>query len=181
MSSRVWFYYANGKQVGPMPETELRDAIKAKIISLEDHVYREGFADWKQLKAVSELKEMQETASLTPVSKEERRNAASPRAGITELVVAHNDRHMAQGRLKNISISGLFLETADKNFQVNDEIKLTLKEGKGLGKPLNLRGVIVRQQREGGTVQGYGLELRGLDERVITTIEDYVKRNKQAS
>lgn len=181
-SNRIWFYYAKEKQVGPISESELRGVIASSELSDLDYIYREGFADWKHLKDVPEFKKANVTVAKPPPALPERRVNSPMRAPINEQVVAHNDVHVASGHIKNISATGVFLETADNVFSLNDEVKLTLKEGKGLGKPMHLKGVVVRHTTEGkGGVKGYGLELRGLDESARTRIAEYIKRNEKVS
>ena len=181
-NDRIWFYYARDTQVGPLKEHELKAAIADGSLTEKDYVYREGFSDWKSLKDVSELKatpvssEPAARAPIKPPTAVRDKRSAGKRVAIQELVVAHNDTHVATGLISNISVSGVFFETADSVFSLNDEVKLTLKEGKGLGKPMHLRGVVVRQSREG--LPGYGLELRGLDEASRTRIQEYIKRHQ---
>jgi hypothetical protein len=178
VNERIWFYYAKEEQVGPMTEIELRSAILDGTIRDSDFVYREGFPDWRSLSEVSELRQPPKSHLVSiPVSEAPTAGRRAPRAMIHELVVAHNDSHVATGLIRNISISGLYFETEDAVFQMNDEIKLTLKEGKGLGKPMHLRAKVVRQARENGLHVGYGLELSGLDETSRARIVEYVKRH----
>lgn len=178
VNERIWFYYAKEEQVGPMTEVELRSAILDGTIRDSDFVYREGFPDWRALGEVSELRQPPKSHLVSvPVSDAATAGRRAPRAMIHELVVAHNDSNVATGHIKNISISGLYFETEDAVFQVNDEIKLTLKEGKGLGKPMHLRAKVVRQARENGLHVGYGLEMLGLDETSRVRIVEYVKRH----
>ena len=186
--SRVWFYYANKRQVGPLPLPDIRAAVRAGLLGPDDFVYREGFHDWKKLREVTELSETSagtEQAGLGSATQPKPRASkaaadrrTTDRAAIDELVVAHNDRHIVSGTLTDISISGVFFETTNPCFALNDEIKLTLKEGKGLGKPLNLRGTIVRQTSERSLITGYGIELMNLDVRTRQYIRNYVKQNR---
>lgn len=179
LNERIWFYYAREEQVGPMTEAELRVAISEGNIQDADYVYREGFPDWRPLGEVTELKAPAKSHLISvPVGEQAGQGRRAPRATIHELVVAHNDTNVATGHIKNISISGIYFETEDAVFKVNDEVKLTLKEGKGLGKPMHLKATVVRQVREKGLHVGYGLELRGLDENSRSRIVDYVKRHQ---
>ncbi|NBO37491.1 DUF4339 domain-containing protein [bacterium] len=179
LNERIWFYYANEQQVGPMTENELRSAISSGTLKGTDFVYREGFTDWRPLAEVNELSQPAKSHLVSvPISDHSNQGRRAPRAAIQELVVAHNDQNVATGHIRNISISGLYFETGDAVFKINDEVKLTLKEGKGLGKPMHLRAVVVRQARENGLHVGYGLELRGLDETSRARIVDYVKRHQ---
>jgi uncharacterized protein YchJ len=177
LNERIWFYYAKEEQVGPMTEAELRSAIAEGALKDVDFVYREGFPDWRPLGEVSELKAPSKS-HLVSVQIADTQGRRAPRASIHELVVAHNDTSVATGHLKNISISGIYFETEDAVFKLNDEVKLTLKEGKGLGRPMHLKAIVVRQVREKGLHVGYGLELRGLDETSRARIVDYVKRHQ---
>lgn len=178
-NERIWFYYAREKQVGPLKETELLAAIAEGLIGEQDYVYREGFPDWKALRDVPELQARKSSAasSASPQgSPDSKRNGA--RVPIHELVVAHNDAHVATGHISNISVSGVYFETSSDVFSLNDEVKITLKEGRGLGKPMHLQGVVVRQSKDKGITAGYGLELRGLDEAARGRILDYIKRHQ---
>jgi hypothetical protein len=179
LKERIWFYYARETQLGPMTESELREAIVSGSLNPTDFVYREGFADWRRLSEVSELNS--DTTPLLvaiPKQQESQIKRRAPRSTIHELVVAHNGCNVATGHIKNISIYGVYFETEDAVFQVNDEVKLTLKEGQGLGKPMHLKAIVVRQVREQGLHVGYGLELRTLDESSRSRIIDYVKRHQ---
>jgi hypothetical protein len=94
------------------------------------------------------------------------------------MVVAHNDRKLASGALTDISVSGVLFETSSPCFSINDEVKLTLKEGRGLGKPLNLRGTIVRQTKTKNQRIGYGIELMNLDVQTRAFILGYINKSK---
>jgi hypothetical protein len=179
IQARIWFYYADEEQVGPIHLHELKQAIEDGIIGPQDYVYREGFQDWKLLSEVTELSHLQPTPE--PPAHPRNRSGeqrSSKRVPIRELVIAHNDSRIASGSLTDISVSGVFFKTQENCFSINDEVKITLKEGKGLGKPMHIRGTVVRQAKESGVCVGYGLELKNLDERSRTTIIDYVKRNQ---
>lgn len=180
---RVWFYYAQEEQVGPLNMHALMDAIADGSIGADDYVYKEGFVDWKPLKDVPELSSPGATrktvSSRDAGSSPEGAQRKGERLPIHELVVAHNGSHVATGHLSNISVSGVFFETPDAVFALNDEVKITLKEGRGLGKPMHLAGIIVRQARDAGRDgAGYGLELRGVDESARSRILDYIKRHQ---
>ncbi len=168
---RIWYFYNGEAQVGPMSESELRNLVADKTVAPNHHVFREGFENWKLLADVPELSNPLENIPL------EAPKRTAPRAPIHELVVAHNDRHIASGTIRNISLTGLFFETHDSAFKLNEEIKLTLKEGRGLGKPVNLRGVVVRSSQDEKFPRGYGLELRDVDDAIQARIVDYIKRH----
>lgn len=188
-NDRVWFYYANKKQIGPLPLSDLKTAVRASSLGPDDYVYREGFPDWKKLREVEELSDsgwaseptlkiLQATQKSPSGGSKGSNRRASDRAPVEELVLAHNDEFIVAGSLTDISPSGVFFETERPIFSVNDEIKLTLKEGRGLGKPMNLRGTIVRQTIQQGRGIGYGLELLNLDLKTRAYIVDFVKRNR---
>ena len=174
---RIWFYYANEQQVGPITISELSGAIGEKLLGPSDYIYREGFSDWKALKDVPEVFSLAEKNNSSTVQNATQKRSMV-RAPIQELVVAHNDASVATGVISNISTTGVFFETSSSAFSLNDEVKLTLKEGKGLGKPMHLQGVVVRQIRDTKAKHGYGLELVGLDERSRARIEEYILRNQ---
>jgi hypothetical protein len=172
---REWYYYDGTTQVGPITEIELRQQIAVKAVLANHYIFKDGFSDWKLLAEFPDL-----LASTAAAEENSDKRGSSPRAPIFELVVAHNDRHIATGTIRNISISGVFFETKDSDFGVNEEIKITLKEGRGLGKPLHLKGVIVRKSHDVRYPQGYGLELVNLDAATRDRISDYIERHQGA-
>jgi GYF domain 2 len=48
MSSRSWFYAANGQQQGPFPEEQLRDLIARGTVRSDTLVWSEGMAGWQK-------------------------------------------------------------------------------------------------------------------------------------
>ena len=173
---RIWFYYAGEQQVGPLTKQELHTAIQERLLGPKDFVYREGFSDWQTLSALPELATLEEDNQ--PTQKVQSQKRTSQRAAIRELVVAHNDTQVATGHISNISTTGVFLETQSSVFSLEDEVKLTLKEGKGLGKPLHLSGIIVRKIQGKGQQEGFGIQLKNLDKGTYERIEDYISRNR---
>lgn len=167
--------------------SELLAAVRSGAVGQTDYVYREGFQDWKKLLDVSELAHAlssgsggaeggRPTRKDVAMSKRDRRR--TDRAPIDERVIAHNDFKIASGALTDISVSGVLFETSTPCFSINDEVKLTLKEGRGLGKPLNLRGTIVRQTKTTNQRVGYGIELMNLDIQTRAFILGYINKSK---
>lgn len=48
MSSRSWFYAANGQQQGPFPEAQLRDLITRGTVRADTLVWSEGMSGWQR-------------------------------------------------------------------------------------------------------------------------------------
>ena len=48
MSSRSWFYAANGQQQGPFPEEQLHDLIARGTVRSDTLVWSEGMAGWQK-------------------------------------------------------------------------------------------------------------------------------------
>lgn len=176
MSSAQWFYYSNDKQVGPVSEAELKVAIVDGKINVHDYIYTDGYSDWKMLKEAPEYSKYCQVGAVPPPPGNSGKLPNRPRAKLQENAIAHNDQSLAKGAILNISTTGVFFETKDNVFKVNEEIKLTLKEGKGLGKPIHLKARVVRHAKDTDK-SGYGLELKDVDDKVIERIDDFVKRN----
>ena len=171
-----WFYYAEEKQFGPLSLQQLKEALSQGIVRSTDYVYRDGFADWKLVSDVSELTKSGRTGVVPPKPPTPQR---ANRAPIQELVVAHNNKNIVTGTLLNISTSGVFLETLSAVFKLNEDVKLTIKEGRGLGKPLQLKARVVRYANDPNKPRGYGLELRELNEEVVARIKQYIVSQAQ--
>lgn len=42
----LWHYAADGKQIGPLPESDLRERVRSGQLSSHGYVWREGLSDW---------------------------------------------------------------------------------------------------------------------------------------
>lgn len=82
-------------------------------------------------------------------------------------------RQAEQGKLKNISITGAFLETSDLNFVPNDKIVLTLNVS---GRERKLNAYVIWK---GNT--GCGLAFRPVNNRDVQIVDDlmYFVENKR--
>ncbi len=50
-----WHIVVDGEQVGPIPDTDVRDRIERGEIKADTYAWKEGFADWMKLSAVPEF------------------------------------------------------------------------------------------------------------------------------
>lgn len=55
MADQNWYYSSGGQQVGPISQTDLQARIAAGQLSPQDHVWRDGMAQWQPLFTVPEL------------------------------------------------------------------------------------------------------------------------------
>lgn len=173
MTENVWYYYDGEKQFGPVGDDKLKTLICSGHVTPEYYVFGAGFDDWRPLTEVEDL------AKLAPQISG--RRPAAERAPIVEVVIAHNGRNIASGTLCNISVSGVFFQTKDMVFDVGEEVKLTLKEGAELGKPIHLHCRVARHSPTRHPSVGYGLEILDLDEDTQRRIYEYIQRRKKAS
>jgi predicted Zn finger-like uncharacterized protein len=78
-----WHVVIDGEQVGPLTEAEVKDRLRQGKINAETLVWKEGFADWTALSAVSDLTAL--LARITqhpakPVAKEPAQTSGSSRS-----------------------------------------------------------------------------------------------------
>jgi predicted Zn finger-like uncharacterized protein len=50
-----WHIVVDGEQVGPIPDTDVRDRIERGEIKADTYAWKEGFADWMKLSAIPEF------------------------------------------------------------------------------------------------------------------------------
>jgi hypothetical protein len=174
MNERIWFFFQvnTKKQTGPLTLSELLDSKTKGELNLNDFVFRQGFDNWKPLKDVPEL-----MSAIPPPPQVPSKTLRPARALLQETIVAHNDALIVTGRLSNISENGVFLETDQLIFQEGEILKITIKEGKDLGKPINIRGKIIRKKQD--RPLGYGIELMDVDSIVKKRIAVYIDRQKK--
>jgi predicted Zn finger-like uncharacterized protein len=78
----VWHLVVEGDQVGPLPDADVRARLLRNEISVENYVWKEGFADWLRL---ADVPEFSDVASSLPVG------APAPAAGELFSEVGNNE------------------------------------------------------------------------------------------
>jgi hypothetical protein len=181
---RIWYYYVQKKQMGPVTQAELEVFISQGDIKQTDLVFREGMENWKSLKDVPELAvdvkpplplpiRKPEVSKVTPfVEETSEKRISGLRASIKETVVVHNNKKIFSCVLSNISLNGVFLKTEEKGLQLNDSIHIAIKQTQGLGKPMVLKGKVVRVEKD---ATGYGIELKGVTAEAVQKISEYLR------
>ena len=97
----IWYCDSNGKQAGPMTQTQLGELVSAGGLRLDDLVWRDGFPDWLPFEDVPELQVLLETG-----------NSRTSQAGDTEatrVVTMQSSQPKVSALTWTSSISGCVL------------------------------------------------------------------------
>lgn len=169
----TWYYYDGVQQFGPMSEEEILGKMVRKEIKESYYVFRAGFENWQLLSQTAELMgKVKLAVPPPPVQAQGKDKRTAFRGDIDEGVVAHNGAKIASGLLKDISTGGVFLETKQKIFQIGEVVKLIVKEGKNIGKPIHFSCEVVRIDES----RGYGLKFKDVSSDTFKCIENYMKK-----
>jgi hypothetical protein len=158
-----------------MSEEDILGKMVRKEVKESDYVFRAGFENWQLLSQTPQLMDKLKLAKVPPVPPHQdqgKDKRAALRGDINEGVVAHNGAKIASGVLRDISTGGVFLETKQKIFQIGEVIKLIVKEGKNIGKPIYFSCEVVRVDGS----KGYGLKFKDVSEDTFKCIENYMKK-----
>ena len=94
---------------------------------------------------------------------------ASPRAELTGTASLATDGGAVAGENKNISVSGMFVATAQPLFRIGDQISVAV-ESPDLMSPFSAQAEVVRFNVNRLFQFGYGLRFLGIDNKAITDI-----------
>jgi predicted Zn finger-like uncharacterized protein len=83
-----WHVVIDGDQVGPLTEAEVKDRLRQGKINAETLVWKEGFADWTALSAVSDLTAVLARITQHPVAKESGHTSGTSRSSGSMKAVA---------------------------------------------------------------------------------------------
>ena len=117
--NRLWYAYANGKEVGPLKEVELRHRIITGNFTADSHAFTDGMSDWKALGDIHLFDELFNEDSLP--TKNESLNEA-----FEKIPFSKNAKRPSDSRFRNLLILSLLLfggavlyyikeDTADKS------------------------------------------------------------------
>lgn len=181
MSELVWYIFQNGKQVGPFEDSQLAQMLVNGMVSDDAYLFKAGWKEWRPIEDVGdELKAITGGApgaapktAIDPKALAERKKQA-PRATIRGEVLAHNGHHLTVAQGANISASGIFLDTADREFEAGETLNLTIRCN-GIGKPFNAHAKVIRHSDNPKYGIGYGLKFIDLREDYKLRIEQLVE------
>ena len=63
-----WFYYGEGRGIGPVEEAEIRGLLKSGAIATDTLVWRDGLEDWTQAQDTELLLDAQPARSSVPIA-----------------------------------------------------------------------------------------------------------------
>lgn len=173
MSEQIWYLYQNGQQVGPFDQAQLTQLYTTKMIAQDGYLFKVGWKEWRPLEEVlSELGLEAPEEALSDDNLQKRRQSA-PRATVSGSVIVHNNGQLTIGKGVNISASGMFVETSERQFTVGEKLKLTVRCD-GLKKPFNVTAEVIRFNTQPPYPTGYGFRFEGISEAVKSEIDRLV-------
>jgi hypothetical protein len=176
MSEQHWYIYQQSQQVGPFGDEQLRQLLTNKMIAQDAYLFKVGWKDWRPLEDCFE--ELGINGKAPPASTQ--RRAGAPRASIQGRVIVHNNGQLVIGAGVNISTTGIFVETRDEIFKLEEKLKISVR-CEGIKKPFNVTAQVIRYNQDPRFTVGYGLRFENLDPKVKEEIEQLLKVTNQDS
>lgn len=173
MSERVWYTYQDEKQLGPFNQDQVKQLIVTKTITPNSFVFKVGWKDWVLLRDVLAEFDMG-TPPPPPVRFAEEAGKRPPRASIHGRVIVHNDGQLVLGSGVNISSTGIFIETPDLIFKLEEKLKLTCQV-QGIKSSFNVTAQVIRFNDDSKMPVGYGLRFLDLDSEIEEAINQLIK------
>jgi len=171
MSDQQWYIYQQAQQVGPFADEQVRQLITNKMIAQDAYLFKVGWKDWRPIEdcfgelGVGDAKSQPASAQ---------RRAGAPRATIQGRVIVHNNGQLVIGTGVNISTNGIFVETRDEIFKIEEKLKLSVRCD-GIKQPFNVIAKVIRFNTDSRFPIGYGLKFENLDPKVRDEIDGLVK------
>ncbi len=89
-------------------------------------------------------------------------------------MIVHNNGQLVIGVGVNISTTGIFVETRDEIFKLEEKLKLSVRVD-GIKRPFNVIARVIRYNSDVRFPSGYGLKFENLDPKIKDEIEGLVK------
>jgi hypothetical protein len=160
-----WYLYQNETQTGPFPAIELKRLVNTGQVGPNAFVWQEAFTDWKPIREVPDFI----PGDAEPKAVERRE---SPRKPLVAEIYLTNEREVASGMCRDISVGGMQVLTDAIPGKPGDRIHLNVIPPASTGlSPFVAHGTIVRILEDG---KGFSFRFTGLGEDAKRSIERYI-------
>jgi len=165
-----WFLFQNESQTGPYSEIELKRLVQTGQVSESSFVWQESFSDWKAIREVGEFSiEVQKNSPL-PSEPSDRRE--SPRKPLVAQIYLTNEKEIASGVCRDISVGGMQVLTDSLPGKTGDRIHLNVMQPQSSGlAPFVAHGVIVRILED---KRGFSFRFTDINDEAKRSIERYI-------
>ena len=165
-----WFLFQNESQSGPYSEIELKRLIQTGQVLADSFVWQESFADWKALAQVPEFSKGIQKNIAEPIKPSDRRE--SPRKPLVAQIYLTNEKEIASGMCRDISVGGMQVLTDTLPGKTGDRIHLNVMppESSGLA-PFVAHGEIVRILED---KRGFSFRFTDINDEAKRSIERYI-------
>lgn len=173
-AERSWFLHFNDSQYGPFSKDEVDGFLRIGKIHGKVHAWRDGMENWDRLENIELFTQAAKQAQkAAPPAKREQR--AAPRRPIVAKILMANDRDVAVGVCRDVSIGGLQVLTDKIPGPVGSKIKMNVSssgnEGQSKISPFAAEGVIVRILEDG---RGFSFRFEQLSDSAKRAIERFI-------
>jgi hypothetical protein len=176
-SDKVWFIYAKQVQSGPFSEAEVKESFATGKVSGRIHLWRDGMGQWEtvdNLPTFAKVYADSEKAN-SPAPKAEQR--VGQRRPLVARIFISNDRDLAVGVCRDISIGGMQVLTDHIPGAIGTQVKMNVspaevESGGEKIEPFVAHGQIVRLLEDG---RGFSFRFEKISEQAKRVIEDFIR------
>lgn len=118
----AWYYHVAGEMNGPVSIMDLRSLVSSRQLTVDELVWKEGFADWRPISEVPELKHLTAGALATGNSSQPMLQTTSPNSSVSQ----SSAQHMPHPRTSGLAITGISLGVLGLSFSVLSAVALLL-------------------------------------------------------
>jgi hypothetical protein len=164
-----WLISLRGSIHGPFAREQIVGRIMAKLIGKEAFLKREDWQEWRPLmECLDHLANDVASRKTVEPYKQERRLAA-PRVELEGNVRVSDGLISAEGYLRDASISGLFVKTAERRFRLGDIVALDI-HGQAFKQPIQGQAEVMRYCVNPKFPIGFGLRFTAIDNKFIAEV-----------
>lgn len=164
----LWFMAFQGQQLGPFPTEEVLFILKKQAFDSPVHLWKKGWPQWRLAQEVDEFKK-----AFSPSERFVERRKTIRKPLIARLYV-HNQKDLAVGLCRDISLGGLQILTDNIPGPVGSQVKIHLSQKPADQMPGFLaEGEIVRILEDG---KGFSMRFVKLSKEARSAIEAYIQR-----
>lgn len=167
-----WFLHQGEVQTGPYPESEIKRWIQTGQVSSDAYVWQDSLPDWQSIRDQPSFRGLLPAVSepAEPSSSEKRTH---PRKPLAARIYMTNQKEVASGLCRDISVGGMQVLTDDLPGQAGDQIHLNVLPPADSGlHSFAARGIIVRILED---KRGFSFRFTDINPEAVRSIERYIE------
>jgi hypothetical protein len=171
-----WFLHRGGVQSGPYSESEIKRWIQIGQVGADAHVWNDSLPDWQSIADQPAFRGLLPAGAL-PAERVSTEKRTHPRKPLAARIYMTNQREVASGLCRDVSVGGMQVLTDELPGQAGDTLHLNVLPPADSGlHSFAARGIIVRILED---QRGFSFRFTDISPEAVQSIEKYIEKSAE--